>query len=614
MALLNRNPNQDLDRLLHAAKQGRLPYEREAWLNLAFFLNQQYVEWNPDVGSIREIARREGEQNAPRPVINKIMHFVRQVHDDVLQDEPAPDVLPATTDYADISAAMVARSWCEYQAGDTVTDYLRQLSRASLWAVLAGTGWLKWCWSEDKGLCILPPSFFEIFLDPYAKQFKDARHVIHQQFMDKEQVYELYGVDVANDSVEKADEQKTQLLRGMGAAPVLHGVTVNELWQKPSRRHPEGVYAVWTGKTQLQPPGPLPYPHLIKHRMLPFTQMGAIERPDSAYYLSPVQYLRPAQMELNKYHAQRLLIRERFANPKWWIDAALELETMPDDTPSQVMTGTSSIPGLKPEILQPATYPPSDDGEMLEQGMMNIVGQHEVSQGQVPGRVEAAKAIDMLKEADSGAQATLRKTMSSSNSQGWFQALELARAFQKTEDMVMAYSREGVPEVKAFRAGSMKPGFRVRTTLTTGLARTRAARQALALQLWDGKVITDPDQLLELMEVPTGNMLQYRIYDIRGARNENLDMAKDIAVVANSWDDHAIHLREHNAYRKTHDFHALDPEAKKKFEFHCQSHKALQKNDIIEQAQIQAILQGQPPAPPGGEPPTDQPPEGTVPS
>lgn len=614
--MLRADPNKKLNELLHAAQQGRLPYERDAWLNLAFYLNQQYVEWNPKIGSIREIARRPGEENHPRPVLNKIMHYVRGAHNDALQDEPSPDVLPATGDYQDIGDSLVAKAWCDQQAGETVTDYIGQLSRASLWAVIAGSGYLKWCWDEKSGgLDIIPPSFFEVYLDPYAKHFSKCRYIIHQQFMDAEQVYEMYGVDVATDAVEKADEQKTALLRGMGAAPVLRGVTVNELWHKPSRRHPEGIYAVWTGKTQLVAPTKLPYPHLIKNRMLPFTQIGCIERPDSAYYLSPVQYLRPAQMELNKYHAQRLLIRERFANPKWWIDTGLSLENDPDDSASQILRGTSTFPGQKPEIIQPATYPSSDDGEMLEQGMMHIVGQHEVSQAQVPGRVEAAKAIELLKESDEGAQATLHKTIRSSNSQGWYQGLELARVFQKQEDMVLSYSREGIPEVKHFRAKEMKPGYRIRTTMTTGLARSRTARQELLMRMWDSKVITDPEAMASLMEVPLPNMLEYRAADIRLARNENLTMAGGEAVTANSWDDHVIHLREHNAYRKTLEFLGLDSKAKTKFEFHCQTHDRLNLAEVGKQAQLQMLMQGQPVAPPDtpapspDEPPT---PEGTV--
>jgi hypothetical protein len=610
MAALKPNPNQELEKLLLAAKQARLPYDRDAWLNIAFYLNQQYSEWNEDIANIQLIPRRDARDQTPRPIINKIMHFVRQAHHDALQDEPSPDVLPPTSDYQDISDSLVAKAWCDYQAGETVTDYISKLGRSALWSILAGNGYKKWSWNgQSKALQIGAPGFFEIYLDPYAKEWSEVRHIIHSQFMDVEQVYETYGIEVKPDAVETADKFKTDLLRGMGCAPVVQGVTVHELWMKPCRRHPEGLFAVWTGRTQLVAPTKLPYPHLIKHRMLPFTFVGCIERPDSAYYMSPVTYLRPAQMELNKAHAQMMVGREAFTNFKWFLPTGLDLDVDPDASPAQILrAAASSDPTLRPEIIQAAAMPVTQDLDVIEQGMMHIVGQHEVSQAQVPGRVEAAKAIELLKESDAGAQATMRKTIRAANSQGWYQALELAREFGTEEDMVFAYSRDGVNEVKHFRAKDMKPGFRVRTTMTTGLARSRTARQDLAMRLWEQKVITDPNQLLELMEVPTGNVLQYQAVSIRLARNENLTMAANEAVVANSWDDHALHIREHNAYRQTHEFEALDPEAKEKFEFHVTMHKKLQMAFVAEQAQLQMIAQGQPGAPAGPVPPGTVPP------
>jgi hypothetical protein len=118
---------------------------------------------------------------------------------------------------------------------------------------------------------------------------------------------------------------RAQLLREMGASPVVEGVTVNELWMKPSRRHPEGIYYVWTGSEELVPKQRFPY----AHGKLPFTQIGQIPRPGSQHYHSAVKYLRSPQMELNKYHAQRIVNREAFANIKWWIDSQLELEARP---------------------------------------------------------------------------------------------------------------------------------------------------------------------------------------------------------------------------------------------------------------------------------------------
>jgi hypothetical protein len=379
---------------------------------------------------------------------------------------------------------------------------------------------------------------------------------------------------------------------------------------KPSRRHPGGRFAVWTGREELVPVRDLPYKHLIEDRLLPFTIDGCIERPDSPYYLSPVTYLRPPQMELNKGHAQALMIMELFAHPKWWIDTALEMDAMPDASPGQILKGTSNgIPGLKPEMIMPGAVPQGvyQNLELLEQGMMHLVGQHEVSQAQVPGRVESSKAIELLKESDAGALATLRETMNTATSVGWYQMLELQREFGTDEEAVAVYSRDGLDEVQHWRAGDMKPGYRVRTSQTTGLARSRTARNEAYMNLWREKVIQDPNQLLELLEVPGHSALRATQIAQRKARSENARLAKGEAIVPNSWDDHAIEMREHNLFRQTLAYEALNDDAKKKFEHHVQGHKALLLRSIQEQAALQTAAQGQPAQAPGPVPPEQQP-------
>jgi hypothetical protein len=388
----------------------------------------------------------------------------------------------------------------------------------------------------------------------------------------------------------------------MGSAPALSGVEVHELWQKPSRRHPEGLFAVWSGHEVLVAPDKLPYDHLIADKTLPFTVLGAIERPDSAYHLSPVQYLRPPQMELNKVHAQMLLNRERFANGKWLVPAEVEMDEDPDDSPSQILRYTSAT-GAKPELLQGLVFPSDSTIEMVEMGMMHVMGQREVSNAQVPGRVEAAKAIELLKEADAGALQVLRGTIKASNDIGWYQQLQNARQFQTVPDMVTSYSKEGIPEVKHFKAGDMKPGFRIKTTMTTALARSRSNRQDLLIRLWDSKAITDPEVMADMLEMPLPNTLSDKADDVMLARNENLKIAAGEAIEPNSWDDHTIHLRELNSWRKTSEYLSSSPDVKQKAEHHAQRHEALEEIQLARQAKLQMIAQG-------GQPPTQEPPAG----
>jgi hypothetical protein len=190
----------------------------------------------------------------------------------------------------------------------------------------------------------------------------------------------------------------------------------------------------------------------------------------------------------------------------------------------------------------------------------------------------------------------------------------LAKQYTPAEQTVQTYSREGMPEVKRFRAELVKPGIRILIRTDTGLARSRSARADTALNMWQQGIIQDPEVMAEILELPVGTIAPQRSFDIRLARNENLlistgaerDGAPGVAVTPNSWDAHDIHLREHNNYRKTAEFAALPVETKTKFEYHCQAHEVMQLRELSKEAQKQAVLAGQA-TPPGAEPEAPEP-------
>jgi hypothetical protein len=585
---LRKNPNKAYDDLKELASKARRHQDREAWLNIAFYNNEQYVTWSDDTANIRTAPRRRNEpEDSPRPVVNKIMHFVNSNHSFALQAKPEADVLPANDDYLALSDADVANAYIEHLQDPTVGNWRRTLSRATLWALVANTAYIKWTFDRKKKR----PSFMfvpsvELFIDPYATDFREARWAIHSQFMDPEQVYDLYDKEVKAPQMEKTDVIKTELLRDMGYAPVMEGVTVNELWMLPSRRYPDGLYVVWAGNETLF--GPVPYPY--KHGKLPFTAIGVVPRPNSPFYASPVSFLRAPQTELNKYHAQRIAVREAFALYKWWIPDSLDLRNDPDDSPRQVLRGSGS-PGEKPEIIgPPGAMPDNNDGAWITEEMMNVAGIHEVSQGQVPGRVEAAQAIELLRESDASRLAELIETTAEAISEGFWQVLMLTKQYVTEPIIVQSYSPEGVAEVKRFKAEQLHPGMRIKVTVGSGLARTRAARMDQLITLWQQGVLRDPEEFSRLADIPVPSILSTRAQDVRLARNENLTLAEGNALTANSWDDHTIHIREHNNYRKTADFQSRADEVKLRFEHHVQEHEQLEIQSMSKDLQKQQMV------------------------
>jgi hypothetical protein len=545
-----KSPTQDWERLRTAALQARLPFERDAWLNLAFYLNEQYVEWNK-AKAIAAIPRDPKPQAQPRPIVNKIMHFVQQEHASALQDKPPVDVMPATDDQKDISTAEVAKALLDMQMLPTVANFDRKRRRAVLWAIICAEGYLKWVWDSAKNQpAIVPCSAFEGYPTPTRATSKGAvRHPL-QVHGPRAGLRHLGGRRRQAGRSRPPTRCGPSCSRGMGSR---RSSTASRSTSSGTSRRaatPRACTPRGRGQQFLVPPGPLPY----DHKMLPFTQHRRASSGPTPHYFSPghLPALGPDGVQPVPRAADH--VRENFANGKWWIPNELQMEQMPNDSRNQILRGDGGMTGLAPQILSPPPWPADDDGAMIEQQMMNVFGLHEVSQAQVPGRVEAAKAIETLKEADADRTATLRQTMQDSAAIGGYMTLRLAQQFAPDEVLVMAYSREGLQEVKQFRAADLKPGFGVNTSWTTGLARSRTAKQDLLMRMWDSQAITDPSRLADLLEVPTPTLLSSDALDVRLAKNENIVMAQNQAVVPNSWDNHAIHIQEHNDYRKTHEF------------------------------------------------------------
>lgn len=628
MALFARtNPNESVEKLFERARQARLPSDRNILLNTAFFLNWQYVEWHPQTQSIRQIARPPERPDIPRPVSNKIQHFVLQEHSMALNTRPTPDVLPADSDPMAISNANVLLAYLNWLASDQVADFDGVLAQATLWALGSGEGWLKWTWdgSMDNGKGkgrgdISAPSPLDVYPDPYAKSFDKARYLFHRQFMDVEQVYDIYGQHVMPQPVAADDANRGGLLKDMGMSGILEGAPVTELWMKPSRRYPDGLFTVWSGKTVLIEPQAFPF----DHHQLPFTIIGSIPRQGQLHYTCAVETMRPEQMELNNYHAQTIMLQRFHSSPKWWVPEEIQLQAMPNDKPNQVLRGNGTS-GLKPELIQPGINPGMDVmGAWLKNEMMDSVGIHEVSQAQVPGRVEAAAAIELLKESDNGRLAELTRSIKKAIAVGFYQEARLVHQFGTPEMVFTTYSSDGFPEVKSLWSKQIDPGIQVRVTMQGGIGQSRAAREDRWMTMWNAGIITDPHAMAELMDVPVSTIAPDNAFDIRGQRNENLVMAAGKFVQPHSWENHEIHIRELNNYRKTSEYRRLGQIPKQMLEAHADMHQQLwiqQLGQELQRQQLSAAVaagagfqMGAPQAGPGqasGQPaPGGQPPAG----
>lgn len=579
-----------LDKLRDDALKRREAFEPDWWLNQSFFAGYQYTQWDDTAGRVATVPRPPGAtEHTARIISNKIMHMCMQAHAKAMAHNPRAEVSPTTADAHDRSDARVQQSYLDDLLSPAKIGWTDVRAQALLYAIIMGTGWHKWYMSEELGRpdCVaLSP--FDVVIDPYVQSFAQARYAIHTQFMDVEQVYDRFNVRVSQEGREQVDALRSDILASMGYAPALSGVSVHELWMRPTRKHPGGRYAVWTGNGRVLE---APQDHPYDHKRLPFTIYGNVPMPGVPYFHAVTKFLRPGQMALNAGLSQNVASTKAFASPKLFGDSELvdSLNHPPTDAPNEFLVGDTRGGTLKLEYLQPAAM--ADNGliALLRTELEDIAGLHAVSQGDAPGRVDSAKALELLRDEDLTRLAVLVGTIDTGVAEGCTQLLDLARQFVPAKAVAVTYTRDGTPEVSQWK-GASAGRHTVRVISAPAVPRTQAAKNEYYLSLWNAQIITDPRRMCELLELPYSGAGSDVEQDVRWATNENILLSQGIACTANTWEDHAVHIREHNAWRKTADFDAASDDVRSKAAHHIDTHEKMEVLEAKKFANEQATL------------------------
>lgn len=590
------------------SEKSKQAWESAAKLNIAYYYGYQHVDMKSITVSGTTTNRMTINQDSDviKPVSNKINYYSSQFHSWVMQSDPIPKVLPATDDDADLLIAEVADAWLTTLIRPNMMSFEEVNSDVQMQATITGKGFFKWYFDKDrKQPAVASCSPLDIFTDPAPPNFNGCRWIIHKQFLDRESVYENYDVRLKEADLESPDHKNESVMRAIGLFPEFKGVTVYELWMRPCNKYPSGVYAVWCKDKFLVHPTKFPY----NHGHLPFTYVGQTMAPGSQHHRSFVEFARPIQDEQNIYHQQRFIGRENMANAKWFVDSAMDMDEIDRSTNQVVNCNTLNGQLPFPKLVQGTIMADSGDGEYLSNEMMDIVGLHETSQGQVPGRVEAAQAISLLREADQTRLQEQLRTTKVAISEGFWQILQLTKQFVPEETVVESYSRDGVPQVHKFYTSQLKEGMQVDISMGTGLAKSYAARQDQLMGYWDKKIITDPVLMTRLLDLPTPSVTTDLALDIRQAENENIKMAQGVFITPAEWDNHGIHLTKHYNFMKTQEFNKLDEVTRKVFIDHCEMHKEEELKQLQEAQKQAALAQPQQPGP-QGPPASPEPPIG----
>jgi len=578
---------EDLDELYERAKKARQPHEPQWLINLAFYLNKQWVLWNP---ASSRLIRPVVPSWRVMLTVNRVRSIVRTEYAKLTKQRPTIGVQPARSDPDAEAQAKGNEKILEYLWRPSGSD--RATKSTLLWALITGTGFLKNYWDKFYGPVMTESgehlgevsvdgcSPFETYWDPLGEDVEDMQWCFHVKVRSGAYVLEKFDVEMDEQTINGEDTLEGRLgaleEKGYGN---LSGILVKEFWERSSRKHPNGRYVVYAEDKVLYA-GDNPYPKV----QIPFIRVRHLPIPGKFYGDSVVTDLVDIQREYNKTYSQA--VESKNLNLRPGLLAVRNQVRTPFTSQPGVLVEYDLIPGApKPEPIvgkeTPATFWRLLD--RIEKDFMEVSGQHEVTHAQTGASgAKSGIAIAYLQEQDDTRLGPTSQDYEDAMERLETNKLRLGRQFYLEPRVGRIIGEDNTVEVFQFSREDIPEDVDVRVQAGSSLPQSRVARQEFIINLWHEKLIRDPRVALKMLEFGDVEGLYEDLEaDMAQAERENETMQQLRVVVVEDWHNHPVHFGEHTRFMKSQEYERLPPDAQTLFRAHIAQHRQFEAADLM---------------------------------
>jgi len=297
---------------------------------------------------------------------------------------------------------------------------------------------------------------------------------------------------------------------------------------------------------------------------------------------------------------------------KWLIPRGSNVQADPDDSHGQKLLYTPKM-GYKPEQVTlkglPASY--QQVLQTVAQGFMEIYHQHEVSSGTNRSDIRSGEMVQLLLEQDDFGNVPTHAVFEESLEAVMCRVLERIQKGYSTERAIQVTGRSGEFEVLSFKGADLRNNTAVHVKKESSLPDSKVGRQTQVLERFKQGLYgnpQDPEVRRHVMNMLEDAVTQDIYGDIHQdeqlAQMENKRMIAQLQPLQiNLYDNHAVHVAEHNRFRKTHEFQSLrhqqDMGARRKFlqremlfTAHTSEHQKIIEAERRRQMQQMAMMKG----------------------
>jgi hypothetical protein len=285
------------------------------------------------------------------------------------------------------------------------------------------------------------------------------------------------------------------------------GMTEYELWAKPSKDYPKGLFLRVVGEgdqakllelKDQSTPGPLPYLTKLGKPIWPWVHIAYEQIGGRVWGRSPIDLIDQKQDQLNQLDSLTILIVNRVANPVWLEPKGAEVKKFTGEPGLVVKWQPMAGSNAKPERLEGANVPQSIFvlRQQLLDDIDNLAGTHDVLKGAKPAGVEAFSAMQLLVERSQSRFSKPLKNRGKGYSQWFSIALEMEREYGPLERIEAVMGPNGRWTFNHFNAADLQGSVQVIVEDGSTTPKTNLGKRAAIEQLRNFGVINpaDPDQ------------------------------------------------------------------------------------------------------------------------
>lgn len=596
---------------------------RDYWLNKSFFVGNQHIKWTASDAQVRVIEFMNRADATTRRKINLFRNRTNSLHARLVKQDLEFDVEPPNAEQASLTRKSVQEHVLEGMRRSNGWEKSRSRHVQSL--LFGGTSAICVEWDDSaKGILVYDPvtgqrgwiggikltslSIAEFCFEPGTREESDALWAIRATTLTTKQAQERFKLDKepSPDADSATSATLSRSSRTSKVRPEAKRVMVYTYYQRPANGQPGCIVHVCAGHHEAHP-----WPYGFDR--LPIFTGRQTQLDDTWVGDTLLSDARQVQMAYNDARTAIAKYVRNAANARIMFPAGAlaEDDQLTDDT-GETFEYQPSANGAKPEWFASPMMQRwlQEEPNNCSAELDEIFNTHAISRGQQVGDRNSGLALSILAEKDDtplGPMAREQAAMWGAVGSAVLSTIRLH--LPDGAEVTTSVKRGDVMVDKKWTKDDLdlEPIVHVPLDATSpkSTAAVRDEFTKIAQAFPNVMQAMNPDSVARVLDLSDlHDVFAEMNTDRAKALRENESLANGRTEIPDEWDEHPVHIVEHNRYRNSTEYESLPPDRRALVDAHVQAHEAMAHDDVAEQMPLPPDQGG--PTPGGGAPAPDQ--------